>query len=70
LDNPDSDKFYTLPKAFNVLGRERYGEEWTGVELRARNRPPPERPPPRTFHIERVIGLPGEVVQMVPKASA
>jgi len=49
LDNPDSDKFYTLPEAFNVLGRERYGEEWTGDQLGARNRPPPEPPPPRTF---------------------
>ena len=49
MDNPDSDKFYTLPEAFNVLGRERYGEEWTGDELGARNRPPPEPPPPRTF---------------------
>ena len=49
MDNPDSDKFYTLPEAFNVLGRERYGEEWTEAELGARNRPLPEPPPPRTF---------------------
>ncbi len=45
MDNPDSDKFYTLKEAFNVLGRERYGEEWTGDELGARNRPSPEPPP-------------------------
>ena len=49
MDNPDLDKFYTLPEAFNVLGRERYGEEWTEIELRARNRPPPEPPPIRAF---------------------
>lgn len=49
MDNPDLDKFYTLPEAFNVLGRERYGEEWTGIELEARNRLPPESPPLRAF---------------------
>ena len=37
--NPDSDKFYTLPVAFNVLGRERYGEAWTGLEIVAHRLP-------------------------------
>ena len=38
-NNPYPDKFYTLPVAFNVLGRERYGEAWTGLEIGAHRLP-------------------------------
>ncbi len=40
--NPDPEKFATLPEAFNTLGRNRFGEKWTGAELAARNLPPPK----------------------------
>ena len=40
--NPDPDKFYTLPDAFDVLGREHYHDTWTGDEIAARNLPQPE----------------------------
>ncbi|MCH7887679.1 MAG: hypothetical protein IIA00_00190 [Proteobacteria bacterium] len=39
--NPDPEKFYTLPLAFDVLGRARFPKMWTGKELRARDLPPP-----------------------------
>ena len=40
--NPDPEKFYTLPDAFDVLGREFYHDTWTGAEIAARNLPPPK----------------------------
>lgn len=39
---PDPEKFAALPEAFNALGRNRFGERWTGTELAARNLPPPK----------------------------
>ena len=40
--NPDPEKFYPLSEAFNVLGRSRFGDKWTGAELAARDLPPPK----------------------------
>ena len=44
--NPDPEKFYTLPEAFNALGHKRHDNSWTGTEIAARDLPPPKR----TFH--------------------
>ena len=44
--NPDPEKFATLPEAFNTLGHSRFGKQWTGAELAAKNLPPPND----TFH--------------------
>ncbi len=41
MPNPDPTKFYTLPEAFDALGRERFGDKWKGDELRARALLPP-----------------------------
>ncbi len=35
--NPDPKKYYKLQEAFDALGRKRFGDKWTGTEIRARN---------------------------------
>ena len=32
MRNPNPEKFYTLPEAFNVFGKKEHGEAWTGEE--------------------------------------
>ncbi len=46
--NPDPEKFYTLPDAFDVLGRKHYRDTWTGAEIAARNLSQPT-PTPQTL---------------------
>ena len=41
MRNPDPEKFHTLPQAFDVIGRARFPNTWTGKELKARDLPPP-----------------------------
>ena len=40
--NPNPEKFYTLPEAFNALGRDKFADKWRGDELDARNLPAPK----------------------------
>lgn len=40
--NPDPDRFYVLPQAFNALGRARFPNARTGKELKAHDLPPPD----------------------------
>ena len=40
--NPDPEKFYTLPEAFDVLGCKRFADKWKGSELTSRALPPPK----------------------------
>ena len=56
MHNPDSDKFYTLPEAFNALGRERFGKAWTGREIVARQLPDPKTIFPLTEAVRHDAG--------------
>ena len=68
--NPNPEKFYTLPEAFDALGHVRFGKKWRGDELASRNLPPPKETFLALEHAKQALNRAQiEKVQKAKKAS-